>query len=106
MRRRGDRKDDKQIRERTFHKARYNRGPLHECGRDYDIREVRMRSSIQPPTMSAEFDCPKGHHCEARRVWHSYDDEFLRACGIEGPREGTYEGHKEHRERGPLERPH
>jgi hypothetical protein len=67
-----------------------------ECNRDYDIREVDNETTHPHAHHVAEFDCPKGHHCEARRVWHNFDDEFLRACGIERQREGTYEGRGQH----------
>ncbi|MGA7294607.1 MAG: hypothetical protein WBW85_18890 [Terriglobales bacterium] len=66
------------------------------CGVDYDVRDVTNEAQHPAANHVITFDCPNGHHCEARRVWHSYDDEFLRACGIEVQREGTFEGHKEH----------
>ena len=53
-----------------------------ECDIDYDIREVDNETTHPAAFHVARFDCPKGHHCEARRVWHSYDDDFLKACGI------------------------
>jgi hypothetical protein len=67
-----------------------------ECDRDYDIREVENETTHPHAHHVARFDCPKGHHCEARRRWHSYDDEFLKACGIADQREGAYEGGKQH----------
>ena len=67
-----------------------------ECDRDYDIREVENETTHPHAHHVAEFDCPKGHHCEARRVWHSYDDEFLKACGIACQSERTYEEAKQH----------
>jgi CheY-like chemotaxis protein len=54
-----------------------------ECNIDYDIREVDNETTHPTAAHVARFDCPKGHHCEARRVWNSYDDDFLKACGIE-----------------------
>lgn len=53
-----------------------------ECDIDYDIREIDNETTHPAALHVARFDCPKGHQCEARRVWHSYDDEFLKACGI------------------------
>jgi hypothetical protein len=67
-----------------------------ECDREYDIREINNETTHPHAHHVAEFDCPMGHHCEARRVWHSYDDEFLKACGIERLRQDTYEGSKQH----------
>src|SRR5947209_7220242 len=58
-----------------------------ECGIYYDIREVDNETTHPTALHVARFDCPKGHHCEARRVWNSYDDDFLKACGIEAPME-------------------
>jgi CheY-like chemotaxis protein len=58
-----------------------------ECNIDYDIREVDNETTHPAAMHVARFDCPKGHHCEARRVWNSYDDDFLKACGIEAPKE-------------------
>jgi hypothetical protein len=42
-----------------------------ECGIDYDIREVDNETTHPHASHVARFDCPKGHHCEARRVWNS-----------------------------------
>ena len=75
-----------------------------ECNRDYDIREINNETTHPHAHHVARFDCPKGHHCEARRVWHSYDDEFLKACGIARPSEGTYEEQRQHRAETPMER--
>jgi hypothetical protein len=75
-----------------------------ECDRDYDIREVDNETTHRHAHHIAEFDCPKGHHSEARRVWHSYDDEFLKACGIARERERTYEEAKRHRSEEPEQR--
>jgi hypothetical protein len=67
-----------------------------ECDRDYDIREVDNETTHPHAVHVALFDCPKGHRCEARKRWHSYDDEFLKACGIAGQFQPTHEGRKEH----------
>lgn len=67
-----------------------------ECDCDYDIREVDNETTHPYAHHVAEFDCPKGHHSEARRVWYSYDDEFLKACGIARNHERTYEEAKQH----------
>jgi hypothetical protein len=61
-----------------------------ECDIDYDIREIDNETTHPAALHVARFDCPKGHYCEARRVWSSYDDGFLKACGIEGQRQDTY----------------
>jgi len=39
------------------------------CDMDYDIREVT--NEVQHPHAAhvIAFDCPRGHHCESRRVW-------------------------------------
>jgi len=66
-----------------------------ECDRDYDIREVENETTHPHAHHVARFECPRGHHCEARRTWHSYDDEFLKAYGIARQREGTYEVRKQ-----------
>jgi hypothetical protein len=66
-----------------------------KCDRDYDIREVENETTHPYAHHVAKFDCPKEHQCEARRVWHSFDDEFLGACGIERLRQDTYEGRKQ-----------
>jgi CheY-like chemotaxis protein len=58
-----------------------------ECSIDYDIREVDNETTHPAALHVARFDCPRGHYCEARRVWNSYDDEFLKACGMEAPKE-------------------
>jgi CheY-like chemotaxis protein len=58
-----------------------------ECNIDYDIREVDNETTHPAAGHVARFDCPKGHHCEARRVWNSYDDDFLKASGIKAPEE-------------------
>jgi hypothetical protein len=55
-----------------------------ECAIDYDIREVDNEITHPAALHVARFDCPKGHHCEARRLWNSYDDNFLKTCGIKG----------------------
>ena len=39
-----------------------------ECKIDYDIREVNNETTHPAALHVARFDCPKGHHCEARRV--------------------------------------
>ena len=52
------------------------------CDSFYDIREIEHETTHPAALHVARFDCPKGHRCEARRVWHSYDDEFLKASGI------------------------
>jgi hypothetical protein len=61
------------------------------CGVDYDLRDVTNEAQHPAANHVMTFDCPKGHHCEGRRVWHNFDDEFLKACGIEDQREGMYE---------------
>jgi hypothetical protein len=68
-----------------------------DCDSDYDIREVENEATHPAALHVAKFDCPRGHHCEARRTWHGYDDEFLKACGIERQREETYEGRRQHK---------
>jgi hypothetical protein len=40
-----------------------------ECGVDYDIREILNETTHPHAVHVARFDCPKGHHCEARRVF-------------------------------------
>jgi hypothetical protein len=40
-----------------------------ECNVDYDIREVENEETHRYAKHVAIFDCPKGHHCEARRVF-------------------------------------
>jgi hypothetical protein len=45
-----------------------------KCGIEYDIREVDNETTHPAALHVARFDCPKGHSCEARRVWNSYDD--------------------------------
>jgi len=40
-----------------------------ECGVDYDIREISNESTHRYAKHVAIFDCPRGHHCEARRVF-------------------------------------
>lgn len=57
-----------------------------KCGVEYDVREVRNGKSDAPE--SVRFVCPKGHKCEAPRVWKSYDDNFLKARGIPEPADG------------------
>jgi hypothetical protein len=64
------------------------------CGTYYDEREVselptrRYKIGLQ----KILFDCPRGHHATSFKVWHSYsaimagrafDEEFLKACGIQ-----------------------
>jgi len=39
------------------------------CGIEYDIREVLNERNHRGACHVALFDCPKGHHCEARRVF-------------------------------------
>jgi len=55
-----------------------------QCNIDYDIREVDNETTHPAALHVARFDCPQGHHCEARRLWNSYDDDFLKGCGIKG----------------------
>lgn len=55
-----------------------------KCNIAYDIREVDNETTHPAALHVARFDCPKGHHCEARRLWNSYDDDFLNTCGIKG----------------------
>ncbi len=55
-----------------------------ECGIDYDVRDVRNEKDV-PPThwpflRQVSFDCPKGHHCKAIKLWN--DHNFLKSCGI------------------------
>jgi hypothetical protein len=66
-----------------------------KCGIAYDVRDAR--NLLTPPPRwiglrKVNFDCPMGHHCEAIQIWNShdnvwniYDDDFLKACGIEAP---------------------
>ncbi len=61
-----------------------------ECNIDYDIREVDNETTHPAALHVARFDCPKGHHCEARRLWNSFDDDFLKACGVEAPKEEQF----------------
>jgi hypothetical protein len=42
-----------------------------ECKIDYDISEVNNETTHPAALHVARFDCPKSHHCEARRVWNS-----------------------------------
>jgi len=58
-----------------------------KCNIAYDIREVDNETTHPAALHVARFDCPKGHHCEARRLWNSYDDDFLKAFGVEAPKE-------------------
>ena len=39
------------------------------CGVDYDVRFVSNEVQHKGANHVMFFDCPKGHHCEARRVW-------------------------------------
>jgi hypothetical protein len=55
-----------------------------ECSIDYDVRDVSNEKTV-PPThwpflRQVSFDCPKGHHCEAIKLWN--DHNFLKSCGI------------------------
>jgi hypothetical protein len=74
------------------------------CGVDYDVRDVNNEAQHPAANHVMTFDCPKGHHSEARRVWHSYDDEFLRACGIACQHERTYEEAKQRHSETPEQR--
>jgi hypothetical protein len=40
-----------------------------KCNVEYDIREVANETTYPAALHVARFDCPKGHHCEARRVF-------------------------------------
>ena len=39
------------------------------CGVHYDARFVSNEVQHKGASHVMLFDCPKGHHCEARRVW-------------------------------------
>jgi hypothetical protein len=39
------------------------------CGVDYDVRFVSNEVQHKGANHVMFFDCPKGHHCEARRLW-------------------------------------
>jgi hypothetical protein len=45
------------------------------CGVDYDVRLVS--NEVQHPNANhvMSFDCPKGHHREARRTWKAFQAE-------------------------------
>jgi nitrate/TMAO reductase-like tetraheme cytochrome c subunit len=38
------------------------------CDRDYSIDEVRNETTHPSARHVVRFDCPQGHHCEARRI--------------------------------------
>ena len=40
-----------------------------ECNVDYDVREVLNEKQHPHALHVMAFDCPKGHHSEARRLW-------------------------------------
>lgn len=70
------------------------------CGINYDLADVRNETTHPAARHVARFDCPRGHHCEARRMLHEpstqfeyagpekhrdavpQDELFLRACGV------------------------
>ena len=63
------------------------------CSINYDLTDVRNETTHPAARHVARFDCPRGHHCEARRMLHgpekcrqassvSPDAVFLRACGV------------------------
>lgn len=39
------------------------------CDVDYDVREVTNEVQHPHALHVMSFDCPKGHHSEARRLW-------------------------------------
>jgi hypothetical protein len=45
------------------------------CGVDYDVRVVSNEVQHNGANHVIFFDCPKGHHCEARRLWESQEQE-------------------------------
>ena len=64
------------------------------CGAYYDVREVSELPTrvYKLGLQKILFDCPRGHHAKSFKVWNSsaaiaagraFDEEFLKACGIE-----------------------
>jgi hypothetical protein len=45
------------------------------CDFDYDVREVANEVQHQYANHVMFFDCPKGHHCEARRLWRDSQEQ-------------------------------
>jgi hypothetical protein len=40
-----------------------------KCNTEYDVREIANETTHPYAIHVARFDCPRGHHCEARRMW-------------------------------------
>jgi hypothetical protein len=45
------------------------------CGVDYDVRFVSNEVQHKGANHVMFFDCPKGHHCEARRLWKELQEQ-------------------------------
>jgi hypothetical protein len=45
------------------------------CGVDYDVRVVSNEVQLSGANHVIFFDCPKGHHCEARRLWKESQEQ-------------------------------
>jgi hypothetical protein len=45
------------------------------CGVDYDIRFVSNEVQHKGANHVMFFDCPKGYHCEARRLWKESQEQ-------------------------------
>ena len=45
------------------------------CGVDYDVRFVSNEFQHPHANHVMSFDCPKGHHSEARRLWKEFQEQ-------------------------------